>query len=175
MERVPLVVEHNRSLPFTKDLFVGPRVRSRSPSTFMRFREFSSTRADARPSISRNLDASAVGVAKTSSWERLWTRSILRDRAERRRVRDEKNGSEEACEDGPAADAGSSKSNVRGFGAGASFMDYVSDSLQRTQIQTYDDEEPTMQPSILPLLRRLTGSSAIGCELQERMSGLSTV
>jgi hypothetical protein len=84
----------------------------------MRFREFSSTRADARPSISRNLDASAagVGVAKTSFWERLWTRSILRDRAERRRVRDEKKGSE-ASEDGPS-DAGSSKSNVRGFGAG---------------------------------------------------------
>jgi hypothetical protein len=84
----------------------------------MRFREFSSTRAEARPSISRTLDASAAGVAKMSFCERLWTRSILRDRAERRRVRDEKKGSEgETREDGPA-DAGSSKSNVRGFGAG---------------------------------------------------------
>lgn len=82
----------------------------------MRFREFSSTRADARPSMSRNLDASAAGVAKTSPWERLCTRSILRDRAERRRVRDEKNESEVRV-DGPA-DAGSSKSNVRGFGTG---------------------------------------------------------
>jgi hypothetical protein len=52
---------------------------------------------------------------------------------------------------------------------------FVSGSLQRTQIQTYDDEEPTMQPSIRPLLRRLTGSSAIGCEPQERTWGLSTV
>ena len=43
---------------------------------------------------------------------------MLRDRAERRRVRDEKKGSEgETRDDGPA-DAGSSKSNVRGFGAG---------------------------------------------------------
>jgi hypothetical protein len=83
--------------------------------------------------MSRNLDASAAGVAKTSFWERVWTRSILRDRAERRRVRDEKKGSEgETWEDGPA-DAGSSKSNVRGFGAGVD-QDYVSGSLQRTQI-----------------------------------------
>jgi hypothetical protein len=113
IERVPrAVVAHIRSLPFVEDLF-GPRARS--PSAFIRFREFSSTRAEARPSMSRNLDVSAVGMAKTSFWEWLWTRSRVRNRVGRTRARDEEKGSE-ACEDGPA-DAGSSKSKVRGFGA----------------------------------------------------------
>ena len=113
--------------------FLGPVCARQAPSCAS---EFSSTRADARPSMSRNLDTSAagVGVAKTSFWERLCTRSILRDRADRRRVRDEKKGSE-ACEDGPA-EAGSSKSNVRGFGAVVDQSGlYIKVALQRTQIQ----------------------------------------
>ena len=45
--------------------------RTRSPRALIRIREFSftSTRADARPSMSRNLDASAAGIATTSFWE----------------------------------------------------------------------------------------------------------
>jgi hypothetical protein len=64
-----------RPLPFSED----PCAARSSPSpslvharaAFIRFREFSSTRADARPSMSRNLDASAAGIARTSFWERL--------------------------------------------------------------------------------------------------------
>jgi hypothetical protein len=38
-------------------------------------------------------------------------------------------------------------------------------------MKTHDDEAPMMQPSIPPSLRRLTGSSATECELQEKTLG----
>ena len=72
MERVPLVVVRS-FLPFiTEDLFAARGARSPS-AALIRFREFSSTRADARPSMSRNLDASAAGMATTLFWE--WLRA----------------------------------------------------------------------------------------------------
>lgn len=113
IERAALVEAHIRSLPFIDDLF-GARARS-PPSALIRFREFSSTRAEARPSMSRNLDVSAAGMATTSFWEWHWTVSRVRNRVGRARVRDVRNGSV-ACKDDPA-DAGSSKSKVSGFGA----------------------------------------------------------
>jgi hypothetical protein len=101
IERVPLVVIRS-FLPFiiTEDLFTARGARSPS-AAFIRFREFSSTRADARPSMSRNLDASAAGMATASFWEWLcaWCCcrcccSRVRSRADRARVRDERKGSE---------------------------------------------------------------------------------
>ena len=41
--------------------------------------------------------------------------------------------------------------------------------------RTYHNEARMMQPSTPPSLRRPIGSSAIGCERQERMLDLSTV
>jgi hypothetical protein len=73
---VVVVVEARiRPLPFSEDpcaTWSSPSPSlARARAAFIRFREFSSTRADARPSMSRNLDASAAGIARTSSWERL--------------------------------------------------------------------------------------------------------
>ncbi|KAI9462027.1 hypothetical protein F5148DRAFT_235761 [Russula earlei] len=110
-----------RSRPFPFATSANSRAR------FIRFREFSSTRADARPSMSRNWDASAAGTgtgtgtARTPSafWERLFCRKRagrLRDRAEERvRAAGGRKGSEVVLEEG-SADAGSSKSNLNGFG-----------------------------------------------------------
>jgi hypothetical protein len=143
IERVAttVVAARIRPLPFTtSDLCVARARRSKAPSpsplslsraraaAFIRFREFSSTRADARPSMSRNLDASVAGMARTSfrewlCWPWLWTRPPrARDRTDRMRVRfpeGRRKGSEEALEleDGPA-DGGSSKPKVSGCGAG---------------------------------------------------------
>jgi hypothetical protein len=65
--------------------------------------------------MSRNLDASAAGIARTSSWEWLWTRARVRGRTERERVREGRKGSD-ALEDGPAV-GGSSKPKESGCGA----------------------------------------------------------
>jgi hypothetical protein len=143
-------------------------VLSSDSRAFIRFREFSSTRADARPSILRKLDTSVAGIARTSFCERLLTRSKARDRTERTRVRGGKKGSE--GEDDPA-DGGSSKSKVRGFGAKAECSHIMIQTSLRTK--THDEGELMLQPSILLWLRKPTGNSAIGCELREMRQGPS--
>lgn len=118
IERVAITVAARifRSLPFSEDLCARARSAPTSLSrALIRFREFSSTRADARPSMSRNLDASAAGIARTSFWDWLWTRPRVRDRTDRARVREGRKGSD-AVDDGPA-DAGSSKPKESGCGA----------------------------------------------------------
>jgi len=117
IERVTITVAaHIRSLPFSEDLCARARSAPTSLSrALIRFREFSSTRADARPSMSRNLDASAAGIASTSFWDWLWTRPRVRARTDRARVREGRKGSD-VLDDGPA-DAGSSKPKESGCGA----------------------------------------------------------
>jgi len=180
IERVTITVAARiRSLPFREDLCARARSAPMSLSrALIRFREFSSTRAEARPSMSRNLDASAAGIARTSSWEWLWTRARVRDRTERARVREGRKGSD-VLEDGPA-DGGSSKPKESGCGADVERGSGRQNSAfwcERVLLErrTHHNEAPTMQPSTPPSPRRPIGSSAIECERQERTLDLSTV
>ena len=160
-ERVPAAAR-TRSLPFSGDRSVRT-VRE----TRIRLREFSSTRAEARPSISRNLDASAEGVAATSFCEWLWTCPRARERTvSAERVREGRKGSDEEVavavveDDGPAADVGSSKSNVSGFGAGVDCSLIGRKKKDQHEDRTHDDEVLTMRLLIPPSQHRLTGSFA---------------
>ena len=160
-ERVPAAVR-TRSLPFSGDR----RVRT-VRATRIRLREFSSTRAEARPSMSRNLDASAEGVAVTSFCEWLWTCPRARERTvSAERVREGRKGSDEEIavavveDDGPAADVGSSKSNVSFFGAGVGCSLIGRKKRDQHEERTHDGEAMTMLLLILPSLHRLTGSFA---------------
>ena len=175
-ERVPAIAR-TRSLPFN-----GDRSGRTERATRIRLREFSSTRADARPSMSRNLDVSAEGIAGTSFCEWLWTCARARERTVRsERALEGRKGSEEVVvvvkeeEDGPAVDAGSSKPNVSGFGArvGCSLIDRK--GMDRHEDRTHDGEAQTMRLLILPSQHRLTESFATGCELQGTRRGLWTV
>lgn len=132
--------------------------------------------------MSRNLDAS---VDTTSFCEWLWTCPRARERTESaERAREGRKGSDEVVlvavggvveEDGPAADAESSKSNVSGFGArvGCSLIDRKKKNQQEDR--THDGEALKTRLLILPSQHKLTGSFATGCELQGMKGDLWTV
>lgn len=132
--------------------------------------------------MSRNLDASADA---TSFCEWLWTWPRARERTETAdRAREGKKGSDEEVlvavgaveeDDGPAADVGSSKSNVSGFGArvGCSLIDRKKENQHEDK--THDGEVLTTRLLILPSQHKLTGSFAIGCGLQGTRGDLWTV
>lgn len=90
------------------------------------------------------------------------------------RAREERKGSEEVVmeEDGPATDAGSSKSNVRGFGARLGCLLIGRKRMNQLEDGTHGGEELTMRLSILPSQHRLTESFATVCELQGMKGGL---
>jgi hypothetical protein len=151
-------------------------------ATRIRLREFSSTRAEARPSMSRNFDASVEGVAVTSFCEWLWTCPRGRERTvSAERVREGRKGSDEGVgaagveDEGPGADVGSSKSNVSGFGAGAGCSLINRKKKDKHEDRTHDGEALTTRLLILPSQHRLTGNFATGCELQETRGDLLTV
>ena len=149
-------------------------------ATRIRLREFSSTRAEARPSMSRNLDVSAAGVAATSFCEWLWMFPSARERTVSvGRAREGRKGSDEGVvvavvedDDGPAADAGSSKSNVSGFGARVGCSLIGCKKKDRIKDRTHDGEAMTTRLLTLPSQHRPTGSFATGCELQGKRGGL---
>jgi hypothetical protein len=97
------------------------------------------------------------------------------------RVREGRKGSDEEVGaavvgvDGPAADVGSSKSNVSGFGAGAGCSLISRKKKDRHEDRTHDGEALTMRLLILPSQHRLTVNFATGCELREKGGDLWTV
>ena len=118
---VPLVqrMRSRRSAPRARILFPfnGGRSVRADCATCIHLQEFLSMRAEARPSMLRNLDLSVDGVAATSFCEWLWTSPSMRVRTvSMERAWEGRNGSDEEDEGGPAADAGSSKLGVSGFG-----------------------------------------------------------
>ena len=78
-------------------------------------------------------------------------------------------------DDGPATDAGSSKSNVSGFGArvGCSLIGRKRTSQHNDR--THDYEALRTRLLILPSQHRLTESFATVCKLQEKREGPWTV
>ena len=78
-------------------------------------------------------------------------------------------------DDGLAADAGSSKSNVSGFGAKVDSSLIGRKRMNRLEDRTHDGEAPTMRLLILPSQHKLTESFATVCEQQGMREGLWTV
>jgi hypothetical protein len=97
------------------------------------------------------------------------------------RAREGRKGSDEEVvvavveDDGPAADAGSSKSNVSGFGARVGCSLIGRKRKDRIKDRTHDGEAMTTRLLTLPSQHKQTGSFATGCELQGMRGGLWTV